>query len=368
MTRWWSGLVLLLVAVLCPAGPPAQADPAAVPAGSGRLGEFVRPLIDFRGAADPSVVQVGDQYVAVATGRFVPRAVAPSLNGPWTDAGIAMPTLPVWALDARIWASDLVATPTGWALYFSAPVAGLGPDGRCIGVATAASPLDDFVPQPRPLVCPRHGVSEPALDIAKPARKGLPKGLGVIDPEGFRDRDGRRYVLYRTQGRPSSLRMMPVPDDGLPSGPRVKSVEILRRGGVVENPVLVQRGKFWVLFTSQSYFGGCGYETTWRKARSLEGLSRARKHVLLSQGTTGLCGPGGADLLTGSSAGDSVLVFHSWTCPEIRSHCQSGVDYDKAPVYGAHRAMLAVVLAWSSRAVPSAAAYVDPVVDPWAGP
>jgi hypothetical protein len=355
-------LLLSLLALVAPLAP-AQAEPSGPARPGARLGELVRPLIDFRGAADPTVVQVGDQLVALSTGRNVPRAVAPTINGPWTDAGIAMSTIPVWALDARIWASDLVPTPTGWALYFSAPVAGLGPDGRCIGVATAVSPLDDFVPQQRPLVCPRRGVAEPAYDIAKPARKGLPKRLGVIDPEGFRDRDGRRYVLYRTQSRPSSLRAVQVPEDGLPTGARTPSVEVLRRGGVVENPVLVRRGKWWVLLTSQSYFGDCGYETTWRKARSLEGLASARKHVLLSQGTTGLCGPGGADLL-----GESVLVFHAWTCPELRAHCQSGVDYDKAPVYGAHRAMFAATLSWSSKAVPSISGFVAPTIDPWLGP
>lgn len=360
------GLVLLVVVLgpLTLLSPGAWADrPGPTTPVAARLGETIRPLLDYRGSADPTVVLFGSQYVSLSTGPNAPRAVAPSINGPWTDAGNALLTLPPWALDNRIWASDLVQTDVGWVLYFSAPVGGLGPGARCIGAAVASSPLDPFQPQPQPLVCPRRAAADPAYDIAKPAAQGLPKRQGVIDPEGFVDRDGRRYVLYRTQQQPSSLRMVRVPSNGLAGSGRRDSVEILRRRGVVENPVLVHRGKFYVLLTSQSYFGTCGYQTTWRKARTVAALATARKHLLLDQSRTGLCGPGGADLL-----GESVLVLHAWTCPQQRFHCQPGPDYDKAPVYGAHRALFAATLAWSSKQVPSISSWVAPVVDPWAPP
>lgn len=328
-----------------------------------RAGETTYPLIDFRGAADPTVAQVGDTFVAVSTGPYAPRAVAPSLNGPWTDAGTALPLMPPWATAPRIWASDLVRTDKGWVLYFSAPVAGLGVEGRCIGAATAASPLDPFVPQERPLVCPRKADSLPAPDITRPQKRGLPPGVGVIDPEGFEDTDGKRYVLYRTQKQPSSIRMVRVPRGGLATAKRRDSVELLRRRGVVENPVLVQRGERWVMFTSQNYFGGCNYDTTWRRAGSLEKLAGARKRQLLDKESTGLCGPGGADLL-----GESLMVFHAWTCPELPGQCPFGGNYDTTPYAGSHRAMFGATLAWTPKGNPRVTGYVAPTSNPWAPP
>lgn len=361
--------ILLATTIALVAGTSSPATAAAAGSGPGgagvsaRLGEATYPLLDYRGAADPTVVQYGDQWVAISTGRSAPRAVAPSPNGPWTDAGYALASLPPWALAPRIWASDLVDTATGWLLYFSAPVEGLGPEGRCIGVATAATPLDPFVPQQRPLVCPRNAVADPAYDIARPVRKGLPRNVGVIDPEGFQGADGKRYVLYRTQKQPSSIRIVPVHRGGKGGRHQRDSVELIRRRGVVENPVLVQRGKFWVMFTSQNFFGGCNYDTTWRKAQSLGKLFRATKHQLLDKETTGLCGPGGADLL-----GDSLMFFHAWTCTELKAQCPFGGNYDTSPAYGSHRAMFGATLEWSAKADPRVASFLAPTVPSWAAP
>jgi len=350
-------LVATLAWLVVPLGGPSTAAPGST--ASARLGETTYPLLDHRGAADPTVVQYGEQWVAISTGPWAPRAVAPSPQGPWTDVPSALASLPPWALAPRIWASDLVDTGRGWLLYFSAPVAGLGPEGRCIGVATAATPLEVFVPQQRPLVCPRRAVADPAYDIARPVKKGLPKSVGVIDPEGFQAADGKRYVLYRTQRQPSSIRIVAVPRSGRGARNERDSVELIRRRGVVENPVLVQRGKFWVMFTSQNYFGGCNYDTTWRKAQSLAKLFQARKHQLLDKESTGLCGPGGADLL-----GDSLLFFHAWTCPELATHCPFGVNYDRTPAYGSHRAMFGATLAWSAKAVPRVESFLVPAPTP----
>jgi len=342
---------------------PGAAAPVPRERAAARAGETTYPLIDFRGAADPTVAQVGETFVAISTGPSAPRAVAPSLNGPWTDAGNALVLQPPWATAPRIWASDLVQTDKGWVLYFSAPVGGLGPDARCIGAATAASPLDPFVPQQRPLVCPRKADSLPAPDITRPQKKGLPRRVGVIDPEGFQDADGKRYVLYRTQQQPSSIRMARVPRGGLATAKRRDSVELLRRRGVVENPVLVQRGERWVMFTSQNYFGGCNYDTTWRRAGSVEKLAGARKRQLLDKEGTGLCGPGGADLL-----GESLLFFHAWTCPELPGQCPFGANYEKTPYAGSHRAMFGATLEWSPKGNPRVTGYVAPTTNPWAPP
>lgn len=365
--RRWAmlvGAVLLPVLVAPTVVPAAAVDPlTSLPAG---LGETTYPLLDYRGAADPTVVQVGDRWVALSTGRSVPRATAPTPTGPWTDIGSALATLPEWAAGDGIWASDLVRTASGWVLYFSAPVDGLGPGGRCIGAATAAGPLDSFVPLERPLVCPERAVTPPAYDVVRPARAGLPRGTGVIDPEGWTSGDGRRYLLYRTQGKPSSIRMVRLPPSATaPSGQR-DSIELLRNPGTVENPVLIQRGNRVVMLTSQGSFVGCGYHTTWRKARSVDKLARARKRILLDSTRTGLCGPGGADLATDAGgASDGLLYLHAWTCPEIASHCPAGGNYDRSPALGSHRAMFAATLAWSPAGVPSVTGFLTPPTNPW---
>ncbi len=117
---------------------------------------------------------------------------------------------PSWAISGRYWASDLVQVNGLWLLYFSAEVAGLGLDGRCIGVATATDPTGAFVPDERPLVCPRQAVSPPAYDKIKRRDRNMPKG-GVIDPDFFKDKRGHQYLLYRTQGTPSSIRLVELP-------------------------------------------------------------------------------------------------------------------------------------------------------------
>ena len=106
-----------------------------------------------------------------------------------------------------------------WILYFSAEVAGLGLDGRCIGTATALDPTQTFVPDERPLVCPKQGVTPPAYDKVKRRSRDLPKS-GVIDPDFFQDKGGSRYVFYRTQSTPSSTRIVQLPATGRPDGHR----------------------------------------------------------------------------------------------------------------------------------------------------
>jgi len=82
-----------------------------------------------------------------------------------------------------------VPGPEGWLLYFSALVRGLSPDGRCIGVATAPTPLSSFTPAQRPLVCPSAAEGKPASDPVNPP--GVPTPAGVIDPDSHTTAQGR---------------------------------------------------------------------------------------------------------------------------------------------------------------------------------
>ncbi len=321
-----------------------------------------QPVLSYRGFADPTVARYGGGWVGISTGPAAPRAVAPTPGGPWQNIPSALTILPTWAISGRIWAADLVEFDGVWHLYFSAEVAGLGLDGRCIGVATATDPTQSFVPDERPLVCPKQGVTPPAYDKVKRRGRDLPKA-GVIDPDFFQDRGGHRYLLYRTQSTPSTIRLVRLPHSGRPDGPPVRSSELVRRHGVIENPALLRRGRQYVLITSEGDFGECSYKTTFRRSAKLTDWSKAKRQVLVDTGKSGLCGPGGADLARGA-AGEPLLFFHAWTCPELGGNCPGGHNYDRDNVYDARRSLFAGQLRFTSRQSPRIKAYLTPILPP----
>jgi len=320
-----------------------------------------QPVLSYRGAADPTVAQYPGGWVAISTGPGAPRALAPQPGGPWQNIPSALTTQPSWAISGRYWASDLVQINGVWLLYFSAEVAGLGIDGRCIGVATATDPTQTFVPDERPLVCPKQAVAPSAYDRMKRRGHGMPKA-GVIDPDYFKDRGGHQYLLYRTQSTPSSIRMVPLPSSGRPEG-KAQSTELVRHRGVIENPTMFRRGRQYVLVTSEGDFGECSYKTTFRRSAKLTDWSRARRQVLVDTKKSGLCGPGGADLGRGPN-GEPMLFFHAWTCPAVSGNCPGGHNYDRDNLYDARRSLFAAVLRFTSRQSPRIASYVAPILPP----
>lgn len=320
-----------------------------------------QPVGSYRGFADPTVARYPGGWVSIVTGPSAPRAVASQPGGPWQNVPSALTIQPSWAVSNRIWAPDLVQVNGLWLLYFSAEVAGLGLDGRCIGVAIATDPTQTFVPDERPLVCPRQAASPPAYDKVKRRGRDLPKS-GVIDPDLFQDRGGKRYLLYRTQSTPSTIRIVKLPRSGRPEG-KARSKELVRRGGVIENPTMLRRGRQYVLLTSEGDFGECRYKTTFRRSAKIRDWSRAKRQVLVDTRKSGLCGPGGADLGRGS-AGEPLVFFHAWTCPELGGNCPGGRNYGRDNIYDARRSLFAAQLRFTSRQSPRIKAYVAPIQPP----
>jgi arabinan endo-1,5-alpha-L-arabinosidase len=320
-----------------------------------------QPILDYRGVADPTVVQWGPYWIAVSTGPGAPRAMATNPGGPWQNIPSALTTLPSWAISGRIWASDLVQVGGEWILYFSAEVAGLGIDGRCIGAAYASDPTQPFIPDEKPIVCPKKGAVAPkAYDPIKKRPKSMPQS-GVIDPEFFKDKGGKQYLMYRTQSLPSSIRIVRLPRSGHPSGTK-QSDELVRSNDVIENPTMLRKGRNYLLMTSEDYFGDCSYETTFRRSTKLLDWSKSHRQVLMNQAKTGLCGPGGADLGRGAS-GELLLYFHAWTCPGV-GNCPSGYDYNRTSPYDARRALFAATLRFTKNKSPRISGYVAPILPP----
>ena len=223
--------------------------------------------------------------VATSTGNSTPRATAGNPGGPWTQAPPALAALPTWATGPLVWAADLAPVGDRWLLYYSAPVLGLGPDGRCIGVAVSDTALGEFRPVgSRPLVCPRRAETPTAYDVVPGARAaGLPRD-GVIDPSLFVD-DGTLHLLYKTQGRPSSIRAVQLNGRGIRTARRDPArtpgaSRSCARSATVENPVVVRRGDQYVLFTSSGNFQTCRYRTVWRRSTDLTDFSAAKSHAL----------------------------------------------------------------------------------------
>lgn len=274
------------------------------------------PLLWSGAVGDPSVVKVGDRHVVVATGRQVARAYRdPGKGWQWTAPVLA--ARPAWAEPrADIWAADISRAGDKWVLYYAVPVDGLGTYGRCIGVAVARHALDSFRPVgTRPLVCPKQADTPRAQDKVKGA-KDLPV-VGVIDPSVFVER-GKRYLLYKTDGVPSSIRLLPLTRGGLgvrkSADPKRPSIELLRSSGVIENPVLLRRKKDYYLFASEGNFARCKYRETWRRSTSLKDWSEIDSGVLLTRKkTAGVCGPAGGDILVEGTR--TTMYFHGWVDP-----------------------------------------------------
>lgn len=283
-------LLLALSLVITPAGVAVAATTApALVIGS-----------DF---PDPDISKFDGVYYAYSTNNGfgnVPVASAPSVNGPWTRRGNALPALGSWASGGLTWAPDVSRRADGrYLLYYTARSIAAG--RQCLGAALATSPLGPFTSVgSQPLVC--HGSEG-----------------GDIDAASFTDTTGLRYLLYKDDGnaigQPTSLWLQRVAADGVTlQGARV---ELLRSGlpeeaGIIEAPVLTKVGGRYVLFYSQGGYGGDGYQTGYATATSLTGPYTKAYRPLLTTASlnTAVRGPGGADIIR-EATGDHI-VFHGW--------------------------------------------------------
>jgi len=311
--------------------------------------------------ADPSVVEVDRGYVAVGTGIGLTQWRARGARGPWKPLAAPLTTMPSWVLPGEIWAPDLAPVAGGWALYYSAPAAGLNPGGRCIGAAFSTLPTGPFTPVGEvPLVCPAR-VGQPPAEDQLANRSGLPAS-GVIDASLFTERDGRHYLLYKTQGTPSSIRMVPLTPDGLHAAAGTASKMLVRSGNTIENPTLIRqtvpgRGSQLVLLTSEGWYGSCDYRTTWRVSTS-RWRWPAQGATLLGPAGTGVCGPGGADVVQPRDGGKARLFFHGWLCFQTDQACPRGFRVDRDGTWLPNRALYGATLTWSRSGAPSIESYL----------
>jgi beta-xylosidase len=311
-------LALLLAGLLLGVSPAAQArgeDPFL--AGEPYRGTF----------ADPTVMVVGDTYVAAGTTTanlnlplmtstdlvtWRPREALPDWQewSRWSGYNEGMVRRPAWAAvkgwrdDVPLvsqWAPSLAKVGGRYVAAFSAAVT-LEPRHSCIGVATAKDPVGPYVPRSRPLVCyPRAP-------------------LGAIDPDLFLDpRSGAAYLVWKNEGVPGLhpprlvSRRLDARRLRFASGSRTRVLLTRSRpweGGVVENPSMVRhRGRYLLVYSANAWRTG-GYKTGYALCRGPVGPCTKSPRPLMSTGG-GATGPGGADAFV-DAHGILRLAYHSW--------------------------------------------------------
>lgn len=177
---------------------------------------------------------------------------------------------------------------------------------HCIGTATSKSIKGPYSPKNKPFACP------------------LEQG-GAIDPAGFQDEDGTRYVVYKVDGNsldangksnPTPIMLQRVESDGVtPKGNPTKLLDKDERDGpLVEAPSLVKSGDTYYLTFSSNMFNTKLYDVSYATASSVTGpYTKATKNApLLVTGDKSdvgpLAAPGGSDF----SEDGSKIVFHAF--------------------------------------------------------
>jgi beta-xylosidase len=199
---------------------------------------------------DAFVLPYNGQFIAYSTndGPNVPLAMSNDLVH-WTFVGDAngkqrdaLPTVGSWAKTGFTWAPEVLQLGNRYLLYYTA--SDRRKNAQCIGVAAAADPLGPFTDNnPQPIVC------QTALG-------------GSIDPDAFRDSDGKLYLYFKNDGNRvharTSLWGQPLAPDGL--SVTEQPVKLLKddqkwEERVVEAPSMIRSPAGYELFFSGGFFG-----------------------------------------------------------------------------------------------------------------
>ncbi|KAJ5462304.1 hypothetical protein N7530_010509 [Penicillium desertorum] len=276
---------------------------------------------------DPSFMKAADnKWYAFGTngnGKRVQVAVSDNFKT-WTLLDVeALPTLSTWETENDHWAPDVVMRDDGkYVMYYSGEAKSYLRH-HCVGTAIADHPAGPYVPSNTPLSC------------------RLDRG-GSIDPAGFKDKDGSRYVVFKVDGNSignggdcnngveplvsTPILLQKVGADGVT--PIGDAVQILDRntadgdGPLVEAPNLILHGDTYFLFYSTHCFTDPLYDVRYATAKSITGPYTKTNVPLINAGNTGLISPGGGNVC---GCGDRML-FHGFCTEERTSRCMYVAD------------------------------------------
>jgi beta-xylosidase len=273
-------------------------------------GQFQNPVID-RNYADPFVLAVDGLYYAYATGDLtynIQVSTSEDLVN-WTPRREALPKLPFWQPSAKglTWAPEVVQTSAGYVMHYTARDVQAG--RQCLAVAVADDPAGPFVDESEePLLC--------QYDLG-----------GSIDSSPFEDTDGRRYLLWKSDGNccaiPVRFFIAPLRDDGLElTGEAVELAGLKVDQGwertLIEAPTLLLHEEVYYLFFSANDYNSRDYAVGYATAADVMGpyLDAEENPILATEVPFGSppgspAGPGHQSIVA-DGAGALWMVYHAW--------------------------------------------------------
>lgn len=227
----------------------------------------------------------------------------------WTlhEGQDALPDVPGWVYEDSpyVWSPDIILNDQNEYVMYYAATHGQSTKYHCVSAATSKNLEGPYQPLQHPMFC------------------NTANG-GAIDPAGFLDHDGLRYVVYKVDGNsighggicgntvdpivPTPIMLHAVEGDGITK--KGDAIQILDRdsgdGPLIEAPSLVRtsNGKYVLFFSSGCYQGQ--YDLSYAMADQLKG-PYTKYGPLAITGTDGLHSPGGASI----SVDATHIVFHA---------------------------------------------------------
>ncbi|KAI2641518.1 glycoside hydrolase family 43 protein [Hypomontagnella submonticulosa] len=270
---------------------------------------------------DPSIFEDEDgtwyAFGTTGNGKQIQVAIGGDLYQQWSllEDIDALSHPASWTTGHNTWAPDVHLMPNGkYVMYFAGEMAE-NPAFHCIGTAVADTATGPYVPDEEPFAC--------NLTIG-----------GAIDPSGFEDEDGTRYVLYKVDGNsighggscgntvkpiaPTPIMLQEVADDGVTQ--IGDAVQIFDRsdddGPLVEAPSLLRTGTgLYILFFSSGCYLEPSYNVNYATSTALKGPYQRAPRPMIRTGEYTLQAPGGA---TAVNIGDRVGVAYHANCQQGR--------------------------------------------------
>ncbi|KAK5107596.1 hypothetical protein LTR62_000990 [Meristemomyces frigidus] len=277
---------------------------------------------------DPAVIRVADGWHAFATNAryngnlmHVQMAHSPDFNTWAYRAGVdGMPQLASW-IDPdspRVWAPDVVQLADGTFMMYYTAAWKRKPNIHCVSYATSRNVDGPYTDPNRdsPWICPDA------------------QG-GAIDPAGYLNSDGTRWVVYKIRGNslghggacgntvgpimstPLMLQQVSSADGHIKIGSPVELVTNgVGDGPVVEAPSLTYLNGKYVLFFSSNCFASLFYDVSYAIASDIRGPYR-KAGPLFVTGDMGMAAPGGLDI----AVNGNHALWHGYVTHEAPEEC-----------------------------------------------
>ncbi|MEU8224013.1 family 43 glycosylhydrolase [Kribbella sp. NPDC048915] len=248
--------------------------------------------------ADPAYAHFGSKYYLFRTGSGY--GARWTKGSGWSAVHKSMAKIPAWVDHDKplLWAPEVFRSSDSrgalYVMYFTGQSAAR--NVHCIGVATARNPAGPYMPGAKAAVC----------------SPWVSRGYEAIDPAAYRAKNGKRYLIYKSNYRNVSGFQIRAVEMDSRTGTRVvgKSIAKIVSKTKIEGPsVIAHGGKVW-MFTSRGDYINCSYNTDVWSADTFWGGKFTRVKTLMTTKSTKLCGPGGATVIT--VGGTTRIAFHAY--------------------------------------------------------